>query len=303
MIPKYDEMILPILKIISDGQEYNNSRIEDELSKVFNFTDEDRKMKHKSGVRIVYDRISWTKSYMKQARLIEVPKRGIFNISARGLQVLEDDIDLVDRNYLMKFQEFRDFINRGKNENSVEDILEEVDSEDTPLETIEKSMKKLNSSLIEDVLEKLIAIDFYKFEDIVLDLLIKMGYGGSKEEAKQSTSKTQDGGIDGIINEDRLGLDRIYIQAKRWKDTVVGRPEIQKFSGALDTPGAMKGVFITTSTFSDSAIQYAKDLVNKKIILIDGIQLANYMIEFNLGVSTDIVYEIKRIDSDYFLEE
>lgn len=303
MIPKYDEMILPILKIISDGQEYNNSKIEDELSKVFNLTDEDRKIKHKSGVRVVYDRISWAKSYMKQAKLIEVPKRGIFNISARGLQVLEDDVDLVDREYLMRYPEFRDFLNRGKKDNSIEGSLEEIDREDTPLETIEKSMKELNASLIEDVLEKLKNIDFYKFEDIVLDLLIKMGYGGSKEEAKQSTGKTQDGGIDGIINEDRLGLDNIYIQAKRWKDTVVGRPEIQKFSGALDTPGAMKGIFITTSTFSESAIQYAKDLVSKKIILIDGIQLANYMIEFNLGVSTDIVYEIKRIDSDYFLEE
>ena len=296
-------MILPILKIISDGKEYNNSKIEDELSKVFNLTDEDRKIKHKSGVRVVYDRISWAKSYMKQAKLIEVPERGIFNISARGLQVLEDDIDLVDREYLMKYPEFRDFLNRGKKDNSIEGSLEEIDREDTPLETIEKSMKELNASLIEDVLEKLKNIDFYKFEDIVLDLLIKMGYGGSKEEAKQSTGKTQDGGIDGIINEDRLGLDNIYIQAKRWKDTAVGRPEIQKFSGALDTPGAMKGIFITTSTFSESAIEYAKDLVNKKIILIDGIQLANYMIEFNLGVSTDIVYEIKRIDSDYFLEE
>ena len=296
-------MILPILKIISDGKEYNNSKIEDELSKVFNLTDEDRKIKHKSGVRVVYDRISWAKSYMKQAKLIEVPERGIFNISARGLQVLEDDVDLVDREYLMRYPEFRDFLNRGKKDNSIEDSLEEIDREDTPLETIEKSMKELNASLIEDVLEKLKNIDFYKFEDIVLDLLIKMGYGGSKEEAKQSTGKTQDGGIDGIINEDRLGLDNIYIQAKRWKDTAVGRPEIQKFSGALDTPGAMKGIFITTSTFSESAIEYAKDLVNKKIILIDGIQLANYMIEFNLGVSTDIVYEIKRIDSDYFLEE
>ena len=303
MIPKYDEMILPILKIISDGKEYNNSKIEDELSKVFNLTDEDRKIKHKSGVRVVYDRISWAKSYMKQAKLIEVPERGIFNISARGLQVLEDDVDLVDREYLMRYPEFRDFLNRGKKDNSIEDSLEEIDREDTPLETIEKSMKELNASLIEDVLEKLKNIDFYKFEDIVLDLLIKMGYGGSKEEAKQSTGKTQDGGIDGIINEDRLGLDNIYIQAKRWKDTAVGRPEIQKFSGALDTPGAMKGIFITTSTFSESAIEYAKDLVNKKIILIDGIQLANYMIEFNLGVSTDIIYEIKRIDSDYFLEE
>lgn len=138
MIPKYDEMILPILRIIADGKEYNNSKIEDELSKVFNLTDQDRNTKHKSGVRVVYDRISWAKSYMKQAKLIEVPERGIFNISARGLQVLEDDIDLIDREYLMKYPEFRDFLNRGKKENSIEGSLEEIDREDTPLETIEK---------------------------------------------------------------------------------------------------------------------------------------------------------------------
>ncbi len=303
MIPKYDEMILPILKIIADGKEYNNSQIEDGLSKVYYLTDENRKAKHKSGVRIIYDRISWAKSYMKQAKLIEVPKRGIFTISARGLEVLKDDVDLVDREYLMRYPEFREFLNKSKKDNSIKDSTEGTDKEDTPLETIEKSMKELNASLVEDVLEKLKNIDFFKFEDIVLSLLIKMGYGGSKEEAKQSTNKTHDDGIDGIINEDRLGLDNIYIQAKRWKDTVVSRPEIQKFSGALDTPGAMKGVFITTSTFSESAIQYAKDLVNKKIVLIDGVQLANYMIEFNLGVSTDIVYEIKKVDSDYFLDE
>lgn len=134
MIPKYDKMILPFLKIIADGQEYNNSKIEDELSKVFNLTDQDRNTKHKSGVRVVYDRISWAKSYMKQAKLIEVPERGIFNISTRGLEVLEEDVDLVDREYLMRYPEFRDFLNRGKKENSIEGSLEEIDREDTPLE-------------------------------------------------------------------------------------------------------------------------------------------------------------------------
>ena len=134
MIPKYDEMILPILRIIADGKEYNNSKIEDELSKVFNLTDQDRNTKHKSGVRVVYDRISWAKSYMKQAKLIEVPERGIFNISPRGLEVLEEDVDLVDREYLMRYPEFRDFLNRGKKENSIEGSLEEIDREDTPLE-------------------------------------------------------------------------------------------------------------------------------------------------------------------------
>ena len=130
-----------------------------------------------------------------------------------------------------------------------------------------------------------------------------MGYGGSREEAGRATKKTGDEGIDGIINEDRLGLDSIYIQAKRWKDTVVGRPEIQKFSGALDTPGASKGIFITTSTFSKEARDYVKAINTKSIVLIDGMQLAQYMIEFNVGVSTEIIYEVKKIDTDYFIEE
>lgn len=130
-----------------------------------------------------------------------------------------------------------------------------------------------------------------------------MGYGGSREEAGRATKKTGDGGIDGIINEDRLGLDSIYIQAKRWKDTVVGRPEIQKFSGALDTPGANKGIFITTSTFSKEARDYVKSINTKNIVLIDGMQLSQYMIEFNVGVSTEIIYEVKKIDTDYFVED
>lgn len=165
------------------------------------------------------------------------------------------------------------------------------------------AFRNLKTSLADEILEKINSCSFEFFEKLVIELLIKMGYGGSREEAGRATKKTGDEGIDGIINEDRLGLDSIYIQAKRWKDTVVGRPEIQKFSGELDTPGASKGIFITTSTFSKEAREYVKVINTKNIVLIDGMQLAQYMIEFNVGVSTEIVYEIKKIDTDYFNED
>lgn len=162
----------------------------------------------------------------------------------------------------------------------------------------------IKESLIDELLEKLKDVNFYKFENIVVDLIIKMGYGGSKSEAKQSlTKRGSDEGIDGIINEDRLGLDRIYVQAKRWKDNNVSRPEVQKFAGALDGQGATKGIFITTSNFTKEAIDFSENLYNKKIILIDGYKLAELMIEFNVGISTEVIYEIKKIDSDYFLDE
>ncbi|WP_206075998.1 restriction endonuclease [Marinitoga lauensis] len=155
--------------------------------------------------------------------------------------------------------------------------------------------------MVEDILNHLYNVSFDKFEEIVLDVLVKMGYGGTFENAKMNTKKTRDGGIDGIINEDRLGLDKIYIQAKKWNENqIIGRPEIQKFSGALDTPGANKGIFITTSSFSKDAIDYVKRLNNKKIILIDGKQLANLMIDFNVGVYVQSSFEIKKIDTDYF---
>ncbi|WP_432202904.1 restriction endonuclease [Thermoanaerobacter uzonensis] len=172
----------------------------------------------------------------------------------------------------------------------------------TPFEKISNAYNEIKDSLIEELLQKLKEVDSYKFEEIVLDLLIKMGYGGSKEEAKERTKNTNDEGIDGIINEDKLGLDKIYIQAKRWKDSPVGRPVVQAFVGALDGHGASKGIFITTSNFTKEAKEYVERLTSKKIILIDGYKLAEYMIDFNVGVTIQELYEIKRVDSDYFEE-
>lgn len=308
MIPTYDEVMLPLLKVISNKEVYTNKQVEEDLSKYFNLTDEDRHKELKSGVKIFYDRISWAKTYLKNAKLIEAPKRGTFKISSRGLELLRDDVAYLDSKYLQRYPEFVEFINRGKKKSHNKDETEKSSNEIlaisiTPMESIDNSYAELRATLAEEILEKLKEVDFYKFEEIVLDLLVKMGYGGSLEEAKESTSRTNDEGIDGIIKEDKLGLDKIYIQAKRWKDTVVSRPVLQGFSGALDTPRANKGIFITTSSFADTAIKYAENLGNKKIILIDGIQLAEYMIDYNVGVTVENTYEIKRIDTDYFVDE
>jgi restriction system protein len=306
-IPTYEEVMLPLLKLISDGSLYNNKKCEEKLAKEFNLSDEEANQKLGSGKKIFYDRLNWAKTYLKNAGLIDVPKRGEFRITLSGKSLLKENIQSLSWEYLQRYDEFLDYLERSR-KTTVKGKVKEICNTDnisdkTPFENIDESYKKIKALLADELLEKLKEVDFFRFEDIVLDLLIKMGYGGSRIEAKKATKKTGDEGIDGIINEDRLGLDRIYIQAKRWKDTVVGRPEIQKFSGALDTPGANKGIFITTSTFSNEAIEYVNRISTKKIVLIDGHQLAEYMIDFNVGVSIETVYEIKKIDSDYFIEE
>jgi len=306
-IPTYEEIMLPLLKLISDGKTYSNKYCEEKLAKEIGLNDDEINLKLQSGKRIFYDRINWAKTYLKKAGLIESHKRGEFNISSKGIELLNENINSLDSKYLERYEEFRDYINKSRKpiNKTKKDSTNEIESEKdkTPMENIEEAFKEIKSSLADELLEKLKEIDFFKFEDIVLDLLIKMGYGGSRNEAKKATKKTGDGGIDGIINEDRLGLDRIYIQAKRWRDTSVGSPEIQKFIGALVGQGAKKGIFITTSTFTKEAISFLGKSNDMKIILIDGQQLAEYMIDFNVGISVETIYEIKRIDSDYFIEE
>ncbi len=240
---------------------------------------------------------------MKKAGLVEAPKRGEVRITYLGEQLLKENPSELKSKDLERYDSFIEFTNKSNKNNSTVNRVTEIEENKTPNESLEDAILKLKISLVDELLEKINNSSFDFFEILVIDLLIKMGYGGSREEAGQATKKTADGGIDGIINEDRLGLDSIYIQAKRWKDTVVGRPEIQKFSGALDTPGATKVIFITTSTFTKEAKEYAKNINNKKIVLIDGSQLAKFMIDFNVGVSLETVYEIKKIDSDYFIED
>ncbi|XZI79735.1 restriction endonuclease [Clostridium perfringens] len=304
-IPTYEQIMLPMLELLKDENTYNNKECVEKLSERLNLTEEEVRELLPSGRRsIFYDRVTWAKTYLKQAGLVEAPRRGEVKITQLGLELLQENPVEIRSRDLLRYSSFNDFINttNNRNENNTEN-RENLINERTPFEEIAISFEELKNSLADEILEKIKSCSFEFFEKSVIELLIKMGYGGSREEAGRATRRTGDEGIDGIINEDRLGLDRIYIQAKRWRDTVVGRPEIQKFSGALDTPGANKGVFITTSKFSREAKEYVENINTKKIILIDGMQLAQYMIAFNVGVSTEIVYEVKRIDSDYFIEE
>ncbi|MGL5751297.1 MAG: restriction endonuclease [Paraclostridium sp.] len=303
-IPTYEELMLPLLKLLSDKNTYTNKQCNEILAKQCNLTEEEKRETLPSKKSpIFYNRVNWAKTYMKKAGLVEAPKRGEVRITNLGQQLLNENPNELKSKDLQRYDSFVEFTNKSNKDNGTVNKIIDIEENKTPEESLEDAFLKLKISLADELLEKIHTCSFDFFERLVIDLLIKMGYGGSREEAGQATKKTGDGGIDGIINEDRLGLDSIYIQAKRWKDAVVGRPEIQKFSGALDTPGATKGIFITTSTFTKEAKEYAKNINNKKIVLIDGSQLAKFMIDFNVGVSLETVYEIKKIDSDYFIEE
>ncbi|MDU3845262.1 MAG: restriction endonuclease [Clostridium perfringens] len=303
-IPTYEQIMLPMLELLKDENTYNNKECVEKLSEKLNLTEEEvRELLPSGRKRVFYNRVNWAKTYLKRAGLVEAPRRGEVKITQLGLELLQENPVEIRSRDLLRYSSFNDFINTtNRSENNTEN-RENLINERTPFEEIAIAFEELKNSLADEILEKIKSCSFEFFEKSVIELLIKMGYGGSREEAGRATKRTGDEGIDGIINEDRLGLDSIYIQAKRWRDTVVGRPEIQKFSGALDTPGANKGVFITTSKFSKEAREYVKAINTKNIILIDGMQLAQYMIEFNVGVSTEIVYEIKKIDNDYFVEE
>lgn len=303
-IPTYEEIMLPLLRFIADGTTYDNKTCEIELAKQFGLTDDEINQKLQSGKKIFYDRLNWAKTYLRNAGLIEMPARGKFKITQRGIDLLKENPEYLDTKFLLRYDEFKEYIKRSKKKFDAElpNTGENTIDSKTPQERMDEAYKEIREVLAQELLQKLLEVPFDKFEEIVLDLLINMGYGGSKQEAKKVTQKTADEGIDGIINEDRLGLDRIYVQAKRWKETAVGRPEIQKFVGALVGQGAKKGIFITTSSFTKEAMSYVEKNNDIKVVLIDGMQLTEYMIDFNIGVSIQQNYEIKRIDSDYFEE-
>lgn len=296
--------MLPLLKELSDGKEKPISTLKALMAKEFNLSEAEQKELLPSGNQAIFDnRIGWARTYLKKALLIESPKRAFFRITDRGRSVLEEKLDAIDSNYLKRFSEFKEFqqVDRGGNNTKASSDLEGFSS--TPFEIFEKSFREINNDLKNEILEQVFSCSPFFFEKLVVDLLINLGYGGSRKEAGEAFSTTGDEGIDGVIKEDKLGLDLIYIQAKRWKTTsCVGRPEIQKFAGALQGKRAKKGVFITTSYFSSEARQYINN-IDSKIILIDGDELSTLMLESSTGVSTESRYEIKRIDTDYFDEE
>jgi len=298
-IPKYHEIMLPLLKLASDNKNYSLSDAIEILVTDFNLTNDDKRELLPSGKQYKFNnRVGWARTYLKKAGLIESPERGLFKITEKGHQVLSQKPKIIDKNLLMKYPNFQEFQSRKKDTSDVE----VNDKDNTPEEIIDSTFQEIKESLASELLENIKSTTDSYFEKIVVKLLIKMGYGGSIIDAGKAIGKSGDGGIDGIIKEDKLGLDVIYIQAKKWSDTHVGRPEIQKFAGSLDMHHANKGVFLTTSKFTSDA----KDFVNKiqkKIILIDGNKLAHYMIDYNLGVSNIAEYELKKIDTDYFIDD
>jgi restriction system protein len=297
-IPDYQSFMLPLLKYAADNQEHSFNNAIDFLSQELNITNEERNYLLPSGTQFIVDnRIGWAKTYLLKAGLLESTRRGFFKITKKGLDYLKNNPSDLNTKILMQFEEFKNFRNTRKSKEEKEDQYEK-ETTYTPQEALEYGLSKINETLADDLINRIKQCSPSFFEKLVIDLLVKMGYGGSKQEAAQVIGKSGDEGIDGIIKEDKLGLDVIYVQAKRWEN-VVGRPEIQKFVGALAGQNANKGIFITTSYFTKDAEEYAKGL-STKLILIDGKKLTDLMIEYNVGVSIIDTIQIKKIDSDYF---
>jgi len=300
-IPDYQSLMLPLLKFAADGNEHSLREAIDALADTFNLSDTERKELLPSGAQEVFsNRVGWARTYMKKAGLIEATRRGHFRITERGMGVLATPPARVDVKFLDQFDEFKAFRahRRQRDESGRPD---EPEPTATPEEALESAYKQLRDDLASDLLQMIKTVSPPLFEKIVIELLVKMGYGGSRQDAGRAIGRSGDEGIDGIIKEDRLGLDIIYIQAKRWGATV-GRPEVQKFAGALQGQRARKGILITTSSFTREAYDYASS-IETKIVLIDGEMLAQLMIDHNLGVSPVTIYEVKRVDADYFTEQ
>lgn len=303
-IPDYQTLMLPLLQLAADKKEKRIKELIEVLATQFNLSEEERTQLLPSGQSFIFNnRVGWARTYLKKAGLLSSPKEGMMQITERGLEVLSRKPKVIDNNLLKQFPEFLQFqnIKKGDDEQSIVKVEQIVNERQTPQEIIDAAYQNIRQSLAQELLEKIKSLSPAFFERLVVDLLVKMGYGGSIKDAGKATKLTNDEGIDGIIKEDKLGLDFIYIQAKRWTDAAVGRPDVQSFVGALDGKKANKGIFITTSVFAKSATEYVNS-ISKKVILIDGQQLAEYMIDYGLGVSTVQTYELKRVDNDYFDE-
>jgi restriction system protein len=301
-IPRYHAFMLPLLRIAGDGQEHRIDECLEGLTNELRLANEDVREMLPSGKQTVLEnRVGWAKTYLKKARLLESPARGKFKITDRGREVLRAKPDHIDHRFLEQFPEFVEF--RATHRSPAlgnSDATQDLNPEEalTPEEALDTTYQLLRRSLAQDLLERVKTSSPRFFEKLVVDLLLAMGYGGSRKEAGHAIGRSGDGGLDGVIDEDRLGLDKVYVQAKRWEGTV-GRPDVQKFAGSLEGAGATKGVLITTSDFSREARDYT-ERIQKRIVLVDGQKLTELMIDFDVGVATVSNYKIRKIDSDYF---
>lgn len=303
-IPDYQTLMLPLLRYAAQQGSATLRAATDYLAEVFDLSEDERRHPLPSGRQsMIANRVGWARTYLAKAGLVRATKRGAFEVTDRGQQVLAQRPLRIDNSFLSQFQEFiefkrRDTVSEVRTEGQESDL--QTANADTPEEEIEALHETLRKNLARDLLERVLEGDSSFFERLVVDLLVRMGYGGTRRDAGHAIGRSGDEGIDGIIKEDRLGLDIVYIQAKRWRpDRVVQRPELQKFAGALQGQRARKGVFITTSSFSKGARDYVQ-AIETKIVLIDGALLTDLMLDFGVGVTTIATYDVKALDSDYF---
>lgn len=301
-IPDFQSIMLPFLKFAGDNQEHSIREAINYISDFFKLSENERKEVLPSGQQHIIDnRVGWARTYMKKAGLLNTPKRSFFKVTDLGLDVLKKNPSEINVKFLGQFSQFIEFRNAKKEKDEHDEEEIENGSSQTPQELLEYGYQKIQKDLSQELLEFVKQSSPYFFEKLVVELLLAMGYGGSRKDAGQAIGQSGDGGIDGIIKEDKLGLDVIYLQAKRWEN-IVGSKEIRNFVGSLVGQKANKGVFITTSGFTKDALEYVKTITHK-VILIDSEMLTQLMIENNIGVSNVISYDVKKIDSDYFIEE
>jgi restriction system protein len=298
--------MLPLLQFAAKkGSETSTSEAVEVLAKELKLSDADLKEMLPSGIQSTFfNRVGWASTYMKKAGLLEATRRGFYQITDRGRDLLKKQPKIINVKLLKQYHEFLEF-QQLKGTRSGEKVTVPKGPSDvstaTPSEALESAYENLRDELADELLGKLKKISPAFFERIVVELLVKMGYGGSRADAGKAIGRSGDGGIDGIIKEDKLGLDVVYIQAKRWDNNAVGRPDVMQFAGALQAQRANKGIFITTSRFTDDARSYVSQ-IGSKIVLIDSEQLTGLMIEYDVGVSTVSLYPVKKVDSDYFEE-
>jgi len=312
-IPDFQTLMLPFLEVIRDGREYNIPDVVRGLADRFDLTPEERTRRYPTNPNLMINNIAgWTKTHLKKAGLVENPRHGVVKITDRGLQVLAERPERIDIRFLLQYPEYAAFRDSSRPATTNHDIHTElpaaatvpvaVQPSLTPVEELEQSYQEIRNELADTLLEQISTCSPQFFEQMVIDLLISMGYGGSRQDAGQAIGQSHDEGIDGIIKEDKLGLDAIYIQAKRWNTTQVGRPAVQAFVGSLVGHRAVKGIYITTSDFTREAQEYVRT-IDKKVVLINGKELTQLMIDHGIGVTDIQIYTIKRIDTDYFTEE
>lgn len=304
-IPDYQSIMKPLLKLLADRKNHHIRDVVKTLANEFNLTDEELEELLPTGRSpLFYNRVGWARLHLKKASLVEDPDRGYIKITSNGLEALAKKPQQINKQFLRQYPAYQkaqeESRARRKSKALSATVCEEADAA-TPEEALEASFAELQEGLAAEIIDSILKCSPEFFERLVIDVLVAMGYGGSRKEAGQAIGKSGDEGIDGIIKEDKLGLDIIYIQAKRWQGNI-GRPEIQKFAGALLGQQAKKGIFITTSAFSTGAEKDVQNL-DSKIILVDGHRLAELMIEYNVGVDPVTTYILKKVDSDYFIYE